>query len=230
MGNAENQQGKGRRRSYRNALMSCGSRRKGLVIASATSATSLHFPLYIGMHDPHVSGKGIVSAEGLLLTTVLASHLDLLTVVDGILVACQIVRSREDGVARLSGGGIDACALVRASLRVSGLQGGRSHARANGADTSLTTIMRWVGRDREVCGGGCCCWRYGRQRERCRAIALSAVNVSLVLLELCWRVEALGAALGGTCVATRCCRGIMRSLDHLGGCAILAGDGGIAHA
>lgn len=73
----------------------------------------------LGMHHAQVSGKRVVPTERLLLGADGTVYLLLAGVVYGVLVACQIVWPREDGVTRLSGRGVDSLALVRPRLRVS---------------------------------------------------------------------------------------------------------------
>lgn len=70
------------------------------------------------MHHPHVSCQRVVPAERLLLRTDRAVHLLLPRIVDGVLVAGQIVGPREDGVAGLSGRRVNSLAFVRPRLRV----------------------------------------------------------------------------------------------------------------
>jgi len=70
------------------------------------------------MAHSKVACEGIVPAEGLLLCTQVTAHLLLARVVDGILMAREVVRSREDGVAGLARRGVDALALVGPVLGV----------------------------------------------------------------------------------------------------------------
>ena len=86
------------------------------------SPTSLALKVHLGMHDPHVSCKSVVSAEGLLLATELTSDLLLLTIVNSILVSRKIIWTTEDGIARLASAWIDARAFVRPGLRVAGCE------------------------------------------------------------------------------------------------------------
>jgi len=72
----------------------------------------------LGMHDAHMPRQRIAAAEGLLLGAQLAAYLLLLCIVNGILVSREIVRSREDGVARLAGARVDAVASVGPGLAV----------------------------------------------------------------------------------------------------------------
>lgn len=82
------------------------------------SATALAGKVDLGMYDAHMSSEGIVPAERLLFGTQVTSHLLLARIVNGVLVSCEVVRSREDGVARLARRGIDALAFVGSRLRV----------------------------------------------------------------------------------------------------------------
>lgn len=84
----------------------------------ATTSAMLAGEVDLWMHDAHVPRQRIVAAEGLLLDAECAAHFLLARVVDGVLVARQVVGSREDGVARLAGGGVDALTLVWARLRI----------------------------------------------------------------------------------------------------------------
>lgn len=68
------------------------------------------------MYNTHVSCESVVARKGLLLTAMRALHLLLAIVVDGILVSRQVVGPREDGVARLARGWVNAAALVRTGL------------------------------------------------------------------------------------------------------------------
>lgn len=64
------------------------------------------------MHDTHVSGQCIVSAECLLFRAQMAAYLLLAVVVDRVFVAREIVAAAEICVTRLAGLGIDLFALV----------------------------------------------------------------------------------------------------------------------
>ena len=70
----------------------------------------------IRVHHPQMSGESIVPAERLLLGAQRTVHLLLAGVVNRVLVPRQIVRPREDGVARLARRGIDALALCQVSI------------------------------------------------------------------------------------------------------------------
>jgi len=70
------------------------------------------------MNNAHVTSERIIPRKGLLLDAQRTSHLLLARVVNGVLMTSQVVRSRKDSVAWLSGCGIDALAFVRAGLRV----------------------------------------------------------------------------------------------------------------
>jgi hypothetical protein len=67
----------------------------------------------------HVTCQCVVARKGLLFNAQCAADLLLAPVVNRVLVPSEIVRPREDGVARLSGSGVDALTLVWACLRVS---------------------------------------------------------------------------------------------------------------
>ena len=79
-------------------------------------ATSLAVRVSFRVHNTHVSCESVVARECLLFAAVRASDFHLAVVVDGVLVPCQVVRSGEDGVARLAGRRIDAGAFVRPRL------------------------------------------------------------------------------------------------------------------
>lgn len=55
------------------------------------------------MYHPHVSRQRIIPGERLLFRAQMTPHLLFSRVVNGIFVPRQIVRSREDGVARFAG-------------------------------------------------------------------------------------------------------------------------------
>lgn len=86
--------------------------------SSLIAASLLARPINFGMHNAHMPCKGIIPTEGLLFGAQVASDLKLARIVDRIFVPSQIVRSREDRIARLSSRWVDALALVRSSLRV----------------------------------------------------------------------------------------------------------------
>ena len=62
--------------------------------------------------------EGVVARKCLLFATHGTSDLLLTAIVDSVFVTRKIVGPGEDGVARLVGGRIDACALMWTSLRV----------------------------------------------------------------------------------------------------------------
>ena len=68
------------------------------------------------MGHVEIAGEGIVTAKLSFLCTKMTANLLLICVVDGILVSREIIRSRKDGIAGLSCGGIKAVALVRSML------------------------------------------------------------------------------------------------------------------
>ena len=94
---------------------------------SLASSTTLSVGLDFWVDNTHVARKRVVARKGLLLTTHRTPHLLLAVVVDGVLVACEVVRPREDGVARLVGGGVDPRALVRSRLGVTGHESSGCH-------------------------------------------------------------------------------------------------------
>lgn len=74
--------------------------------------------LQIRVTDAVMPGKRIRAAKRLLLGTNVATDLLFAPIVNRILVSCQVVGPREDGVARLASAGVDAFAFVRPSLRI----------------------------------------------------------------------------------------------------------------
>ncbi len=86
-------------------------------VMGATSAV-LAGEIDVGMNDAHMPSKRVVARERLLLDTKRTSDFLFADVVNRILVPGQVVRTREDGGARLAGGRVDAIALVRARLGV----------------------------------------------------------------------------------------------------------------
>ena len=87
------------------------------------SAAALRKVDVIRVHDSQMSGESIVPAERLLLGAQRTVHLLLAAVVDGVLVPGQIVRPREDGVARFARRWVDALALCQVSTGDSYSQG-----------------------------------------------------------------------------------------------------------
>jgi len=61
--------------------------------ASIAAACSLAVCFDLGMHHAHVSREGIVARESLLLAAQRAADLLLAAIVDGVLVAGQVIRS-----------------------------------------------------------------------------------------------------------------------------------------
>lgn len=86
------------------------------IVSAATAVLAREVDFWV--HDAHVAGESVVAREGLLFDAESAAHLLLADVVDRVLMASEIIRTREDRVAGLSSCGIDALALVRASLAV----------------------------------------------------------------------------------------------------------------
>jgi len=72
-----------------------------------TSSPVLSRKVNFWMNNPHVPCKSIVAWKCLFLYTQCATNLLLPRVVNGVFVASQIVRTREDGIARLSSSRID---------------------------------------------------------------------------------------------------------------------------
>jgi len=85
---------------------------------SPTASSVLARELNIRVTDSVVSGQCIGATECLLFGTQIAVHLLLLGVVDGILVPCQVVRPRKDGIARLARAWVDAVTAVGSGLAV----------------------------------------------------------------------------------------------------------------
>jgi len=85
---------------------------------SSTASSVLARELNIRVTNSVVSRKRISATKRLLLRTQIAVHLLLLGVVDRILVSCQVVRPREDGIARLARAWVDAVTTVRSGLAV----------------------------------------------------------------------------------------------------------------
>jgi hypothetical protein len=76
--------------------------------------------VHLGMADTEMAGESIGAAECLLIHAELAANLLLPRIVDGVFVTSKVVRAGEDSVAGLASAGVDALALVRASLGVDG--------------------------------------------------------------------------------------------------------------
>lgn len=70
------------------------------------------------MAYPVMSGEGVCTAECLLFSADVTSHLLLSSVVDSILVAGKVVWPRENGVARLASAWVDSITTMRTSLTV----------------------------------------------------------------------------------------------------------------
>jgi hypothetical protein len=86
-------------------------------VRSLVRPASLVLIHVLGMNHTQMSCQCIVSAERLLLGAQRTVHLLLPGIVDGVLVPGQIVRSREDGVARLARRWVDSLALCQVSIR-----------------------------------------------------------------------------------------------------------------
>lgn len=65
----------------------------------------------LGMHYAEMTSERIVSAERLFLGAQRAVHLELARVVNCVLMSGEIVRPRENGIARFSGRWVDSLAL-----------------------------------------------------------------------------------------------------------------------
>lgn len=142
------------------------------------------FPVLAGevnfrVDNPHVSGESVVAREGLLFHTESTSRLHFSRVVNGILMSGQVVRSREDRVARLSSGRVDAIAFVRPCLTVTSKQLGQRHP---------TTHSR-------------CCLRDLRCMSAGRLIL--SMTFTLVLLQLLRTLEAQSASVIRASVCAR---------------------------
>ena len=83
---------------------------------SLVSAPALREVDVIRVDDTQMAGEGVVPAERLLLGAQRTVHLLLAGIVDRVLVPGQIVRSREDRVARLARRGVDSLALSQVSM------------------------------------------------------------------------------------------------------------------
>jgi len=72
----------------------------------------------IRVNDSEMSGERVVPAERLFLGAQRTVHFLLPGVVDRVLVPGQVVRAREDGVARFARRRVDSLALVWPRLRI----------------------------------------------------------------------------------------------------------------
>jgi len=88
---------------------------RGQWAGSFVSAPALGQVDVIRVDDTQMAGEGVVPAERLLLGAQRTVHLLLAGIVDRVLVPGQIVRPREDGVARLARRWVDALALCQVS-------------------------------------------------------------------------------------------------------------------
>ena len=75
-------------------------------------------PIHVGVYNTHVSSQGVITREGLFFRAQVAPYLELARIVDRVLMTCQVVRPREDRVARLAGRWIDAVTAMGTGLRV----------------------------------------------------------------------------------------------------------------
>jgi len=87
-------------------------------VVVSTSSAVLSGKVDLWMHNAHVTCQCIVAGEGLFFHTQCAANFLLARIVDRVFVAGKIVRTGEDGVARLAGCGVDALTLVWARLGV----------------------------------------------------------------------------------------------------------------
>ena len=83
---------------------------------SVVRAASLVLIYVLGMHNTQMSCQCVIPAECLLLGAQRTVHFLLPGVMDRVLVPGQIVRSREDRVARLARRGVDSLALSQISM------------------------------------------------------------------------------------------------------------------
>jgi len=102
-----------------------------ILISGTSPSAVLPREVNFGVHDAHVPRERVAARKGFFLLAERAARLLLADVVDRVLVPREIVRPREDGVARLSRSWIDALALVRPRLRVALHQLGWRHAGSN---------------------------------------------------------------------------------------------------
>ena len=124
-------QGTGQPLSASSIFRTAGIRGPPILISGTASPAVLAREVNFGMHNAHVPRQSVAAREEFFFLAERASRLLLADVVDRILVPREIVGPREDGVARLSGPGVDALALVRPRLRVALHELGRRHSRSN---------------------------------------------------------------------------------------------------
>lgn len=87
-------------------------------IVATTAPTMLSGEIDLRMDDTHVPRQRIIAAECLLLDAKCAADFLLAGIVNCVFMSGEVIGSREDGVARLAGGGVNALTLVWARLRV----------------------------------------------------------------------------------------------------------------
>lgn len=87
-------------------------------LISSSSAPTLSQVDMLWMTNSKMSREGIVSTECFLLGTEVTANLLLSCIMNSIFVACEIVRSREDGVAGFAGGRVRAFAFMGPVLSV----------------------------------------------------------------------------------------------------------------
>ncbi len=109
-------------------------------------APSLVLINVLGMHNTQMSCQCVVPAEALLLGAQRTVHLLLPGIMDRVLVPGQIVRSREDRVARLARRGVDSLALSQVSMIFHFPRRGSNGfflGLANGISSSCCTYLVW---------------------------------------------------------------------------------------
>jgi hypothetical protein len=116
-------------------------------VACTASSTMLAREINIRMNDTHVPGESVAPGEGLLLVAKRTPDFLLADVVDRVFVSSEIIRTSENGVARLPRRRIGSLTLVRACLRVSLHEFGSGHARAHtrgdvgGSSVNITLVL-----------------------------------------------------------------------------------------
>jgi hypothetical protein len=86
--------------------------------SSAGTSSMLARKLHVRMAYPVMSGECVCTAECLLLSAEIASHLLLAGIVDGVLVASKVVWSGENRTARLASAWVDSITAMGTSLAV----------------------------------------------------------------------------------------------------------------
>jgi len=99
------------------------------------------------MDDTHVPSESVAPGECLFLLAKRTANFLLADVVDRVFVSSEIVRTGENGVARLPGRRVSPLTLVRTRLRVSLHEFGCGHARADtrgyvgGSSMNVTLVL-----------------------------------------------------------------------------------------